>query len=319
MKFSIVGWCAASVSFMFACNDEVSLPPQDPMDYRMLYMPQAANGAVNKVFSISDEVQEVIYGAYFGGVGELEQDITVNFFVNTAVIDSFNTANATDYQPLPEYAYRLGATEAIIKQGEFGTNAQKIGFITKGDQAMDPFVNYILPVSIRSEQVKINEALRTTFFIVSTQPNLADYPPFNKTNWEILGISSEEANGEGPNNGRAIFAIDDNVESFWHSQWQGASPGPPHYLVIDMGEEKELHGIITKARLGGNAGKPNLVAIETSTDNLSWNEAGTISLADNSNEQKNFLTSFPNARYLKFIIQSSHNATYSHIAEIGAF
>ncbi|MBS1809999.1 MAG: discoidin domain-containing protein [Acidobacteria bacterium] len=52
----------------------------------------------------------------------------------------------------------------------------------------------------------------------------------NRTGWTIT-TDSEETQGE---NGRAINAIDGDVNTIWHTQWQAASPAHPHWLVIDM-------------------------------------------------------------------------------------
>ncbi|GAA4785693.1 DUF1735 domain-containing protein [Olivibacter ginsenosidimutans] len=302
-----------------SCSDKVDLPPQSEEDYIQLYMPQAVDGPISKNLVVSDEPQEAIYGAYYGGINYPSSDLKIQFSVDAAVIDSFNNANETNYELLPKESYTLSSTETMIKKGTLGTEPQKVSFITKGEHAMEVLKNYILPISLSSPDLKINPALKTTFFLIRVEPNLDDYTAYDKSNWKVIDFSSEEANGEGPDNGKALFAIDGNPESFWHSQWQGASPGPPHYLVIDMGEEKELHGIITKARLGDNDGKPQDVAMETSLDNITWEPAGELTLPDNDQEQKNFLSGFKQARYFKFIINSSYNASYVHLAELGAF
>jgi len=314
-------FCLSSMAFLciMSCSDKVDLPPQNETDYIQLYMPQAVDGPISKNLVVSDEPQKAIYGAYYGGINYPTNDLKVQFSIDASVIDSFNTVSGGNYELLPEESYILSNTETTIKGGTLGTEPQQVSFITKGEHAMEVFKNYILPISLSSPDLKVNPTLKTTFFLIRVEPNLADYMDYSKTNWKIIDFSSEEANGEGPNNGKAIFAIDGNPESFWHSQWQGASPGPPHYLVIDMGEEKELHGIITKARLGGNDGKPQDVAIETSLDGSTWEPAGQITLQNNDQEQKSFLSGFKQARYFKFIIHSSYNASYTHLAELGAF
>lgn len=49
-----------------------------------------------------------------------------------------------------------------------------------------------------------------------------NYNAISKTNWTILSVDSEEATGEGANNGHAIHAIDGVESTFWHTQWQNA-------------------------------------------------------------------------------------------------
>src|SRR3546814_20514323 len=84
------------------------------------------------------------------------------------------------------------------------------------------FKTYLLPLSIQSS-FKINEAIQTTYYLITAEPDIADYPDYDRSAWTIVDFSSEEANGEGPNNGRAVLVLDGDNQTFWHSQWQGAS------------------------------------------------------------------------------------------------
>ncbi|MBK7642555.1 MAG: beta-galactosidase [Planctomycetes bacterium] len=55
----------------------------------------------------------------------------------------------------------------------------------------------------------------------------------------VVYADCEETEGE---NGNASNAIDGDKATFWHTQWQGASPAYPHVLVIDLGAERTLTG-----------------------------------------------------------------------------
>ena len=136
---------------------------------------------------------------------------------------------------------------------------------------------------------------------------------------KIVDFSSEEASGEGPNNGKAIFLLDNNINSFWHSQWQNGSAGPPHHITVDMGEVKEMHGFMSTARQVDGNGKPNRVEISVSTDNVNWTLAGEYTLAFKKEPQKVFLRKFLAARYFKFTIKSAYGSTSAHMSELGAF
>jgi hypothetical protein len=39
-----------------------------------------------------------------------------------------------------------------------------------------------------------------------------------------------------------VNAIDGDPASIWHSQWDGASPGPPHSLIVDLGRGAQVRG-----------------------------------------------------------------------------
>lgn len=304
---------------LFSCKSEVELPDQPLENYIKVYMPLAVNNPVGKTLGVADTLQTIVFGACFGGQDYPTKDIALKFKVNPDVIDSFNTANGTSYELLPSSGYTLSATEATIPKGKLNTAPLYISVKTKGAGAINALQNYILPISIESSTINVNENLRTTFYVVKSQPDLEDYTDYDRALWSVAGFSSQEANGEGANNGRAIHSIDGDKTTFWHSQWQGGSPGPPHHIIYDMGEEKEVHGLSFLSRQSGDNGKPNLVTIETSTDNVTWTSGGNVELQNNNNLQRRFLSSFRQARYVKIIITSSFSASHSHLAELYAF
>ena len=304
----------------YGCKDKLELPNQ-PIDvYTQVYLPAAYNTVVTTL-KITDSVQTAIYGADFGGYKYPTADIPVTFKVNPAMVDSFNIVNKTNYTLLPEGSYSLETNSATIPKGQLSTQPLKISFKTKGDGAMDGFKTYILPVTLASASIKINQSLKTAYYQVLAQPDFKDYPDYDRAKWQIIAFSSQEANGEGANNGRAIFAIDGDINTYWHTQWQGASPGPPHYLVIDMGEVKAMHGVSFVGRQGDGGGKPNDVDVQISLDNVTWTDAGAFNLLNNKDLQKQFLplTFGKDARYFKIIINSAYNGGYTQVAELNAF
>lgn len=313
-------WYLVLALAITGCKDDYHLPDQPVDKYNLVYMPQAVNGAIIKTLQVTDSAQSLVFGANLGGVGFADHDITVNFSVDNNRIDSFNAAGNTHYAVLPDDSYILSATTAIIPKGSVNTGPLNVTFKTTGPGAMDALRDYILPISITGSKTPVNEALRTTFFVVKAQPDLKDYPVYDRSNWQIIDFSSQEASGEGPNNGRAVFVLDGDHSTFWHSQWQGASPGPPHYLTIDMGTITTLHGLSFLARQNDNDGKPNSVTVQVSTDNTTWTNAGSFTLQNNKEVQPQFLPDgFKQARYFKVIINSSYNASYTHLAELNAF
>ena len=302
-----------------ACKDKYDLPSQPLSNYTKIYMPEAVNSPVNYTLKITDSPQSIIYGANYGGQDYPSQDIPVTFSVNNALVDSFNTANNTSYAVVPDGAYILAKASSIIPRGQLTTGPLELTIRTNGVGSIEALKNYLLPVTLSTSSAKVNEKLRTTFYTIKAQPDLKDYPNFDRTNWTVIGFSSQEANGEGPSNGRAIFALDGNPSTYWHTQWQGGQPGPPHYVTIDMGETRTIHGLAFLDRQSDNSGKPNAVTVETSKDNITWEAAGSFNLQNTKDLQQQFLSGFKEARYFKVNILSSYNATYTHLAELNAF
>ncbi|WP_169818780.1 BT_3987 domain-containing protein [Niabella ginsenosidivorans] len=297
------------------CKQEINLPDQPLSDYIKVYMPQAANGPVTYNFSNARDTATIIYGADYGGQGYPSEDVSVSFAVNAALADSFNLANNTSYSLLPEKSYRLNTAAATIGKGRLSTEPLKITIITKGINAPDDLSKtYILPVTIKNASININEKLRTSFCIINIVPVL-----FNRKGWSVIDFSSQESYGEGANNGRAVFVLDSNINTFWHSQWQGAQPGPPHYIIIDIGASQSVSGAAFVARQGVNSGRPQDIQLFLSEDKQVWKTAFTGTLLNDGALQKVFFSTPVSGRYVKLQINSSYSSNLTHLAEFYLF
>lgn len=298
------------------CKDEINLPDQPLSDYISVYMPQAANGPVTYNFSTSDTLPAIIYGAGYGGLDYPEEDVRVTFNIGgDAIVDSFNTANNSNYALLPAKSYKFESElEGVVKRRELATTPFKLRIVTSGENAPDLSKTYLLPISIEGSSIKVNQKLRTQFCIINIIPAF-----FNRTDWAITALSSQESNGEGPNNGKATFALDGNINTFWHTQWQGAQPGPPHYLTIDMGITKRVSGAAFVARQGVSSGRPQDIQIFLSDDNSNWQLAYTGSLTNDGATQKVFFEQAMQGRYVKLLINTSFSSNMAHLAEFYLF
>ena len=311
-----------AVMLYISCSDKVTLPPQPLSGYEKIYMPQAVNNPVKKILPVSDTAQMIIYGANYGGQDYPAQDVPVDFAINPAMVDSFNLKNNTKYKMLPAGSYSFKQTSAIIQKGTLATQPLEYTVNTGGPNAIDVLTDYLLPVTLAAPKsnISVNEDLRTTYFLIRSQPNIADYPDYSRTGWTIAGFSSEEpAEAQWGNGGQAIHTLDDNTATFWHSQWQGASPGPPHYIIVNMGATKTLHGLWFIDRQSDNDGKPKDVTVQVSMDGINFTDAGSFSLENTRATQKQFLSGFKQAKYFKVIFTASYDASYCHLAELGAF
>ena len=59
--------------------------------------------------------------------------------------------------------------------------------------------------------------------------------PLARKGW-VASADSVEVSGGAQN------AIDGDPGSVWHTQWDGASPPPPHSLIVDLGHAQQVHG-----------------------------------------------------------------------------
>ena len=75
----------------------------------------------------------------------------------------------------------------------------------------------------------------TNLVIINTPPK--GY--ISTSDWEIIDFSSEEISSE---NSPVKYAVDNNSSTYWHTLYSSAQPGHPHYIVLDLGEERTLAG-----------------------------------------------------------------------------
>ena len=111
--------------------------------------------------------------------------------------------------------------------------------------------------------------------------------PYSKSNWTVTA-SSQELTGEGPPNGLATAILDDNPNTYWHSEWSAATASPPHVLTIDMAQVVAINGFKFTQRQNGARNIKNL-KVETSIDGNTWKEvSGSPFLLKQINEEQTF-------------------------------
>ncbi|UCS95442.1 DUF1735 domain-containing protein [Echinicola marina] len=296
-------------------NEELEISP-----FAQIYMPQAINKPSQHTLVMTDSVQPLVFGAAYGSPDILGMDMEIQFELAPEMVAEFNQENGTDYEMIPEGAYELSGDRASITSGEMQSQSLKV-WVNPG-KGFDFETQYLLPVTIKSVQSKlpINESLRTTYFLVDANPPV--YEAFDRSQWNIFDVSSEEVSGEGENNGHAKHALDGDIETFWHTQWQGASPGLPHIMTIDMGESKLLSGLSFIQRQNRDQGNVNEIFVEVSVDGVNWQEEEIFPgrLMDNNNINHVYLKNPKDVRYFRVTITSTYgNTNFTHLAEIYGF
>jgi hypothetical protein len=138
----------------------------------------------------------------------------------------------------------------------------------------------------------------------------------DKTNWEIVDFSTEEP-GEGAPNGLASAAIDNNLGTFWHTQWDGASPGYPHFFTVDMKDVVKINKIETFRRSGDNRGQTRF-EIHTSLDGVNYTSQGAFDYDPNSASQTYQFANLPMARYIKYKATAGSNF-FAFLAELDVY
>lgn len=147
-------------------------------------------------------------------------------------------------------------------------------------------------------------------------------PPFNRAGWVITGFSDQEPTGEGANQGRAIFAIDNNNSTFWHSEWNLAQPPYPHWITIDMGSSAVIRGIRYLARSGNTSGIPKDGKIEVSSDGVNWTAGGNFVVQNNNTVNQKIPLVQPTAagRYIRITFLNNYSGQpWLAVAELNVY
>lgn len=154
------------------CSKVIIYEPTDAEKaaYSRVYMPVAERGITT--VSLSNQVEEKVFtfNAYLGGPIDAQEDIVVTFAVDNSKIAEYNEANGTHYAALPEEAYELAVSEAVIKAGERSTPTLQVK-VTSGDH-LELFANYLMPISVTNANASLHEDHVTAYFLFPVS-----YPP----------------------------------------------------------------------------------------------------------------------------------------------
>ena len=157
----------------------------------------------------------------------------------------------------------IGATEAMEwKYSEMDS------WTSFEDEVPDLTGNKKVSVRTKATGVYLPSDELTFSFTEDNQPDTQKYITID--NLSIFEVSSEEL---GPNEG-AQNAINGNINTIWHSSWNGDDSD--RYIIIKLDEPKYLSALQYVPRQIGNNGRIKDGKILVSMDGNSWDEIATI-------------------------------------------
>jgi len=235
-----------------------------------VYMPQAGELA-RKVIATSQAADTTYYGASVNGFAPPEKDVVVVFSVDEAKVGSYNDQHGVEFELLPAAAYTL-AERATISKGSTTTEAL---LLIVDVSALAPFKQYLLPITVSSLDETYGRGVdnSTAYYLFDLIPNVEDYIRYDNSQWEVVDYSSHEPWEGGPD-GNVHSLLNENGDSYWISQF--GVPGP-HWVVVDMKEQTEVHGITYMNRKyypwhPEPQGFPKSITLELSDDGENWEQ-----------------------------------------------
>lgn len=292
---------------------------------RVDYVNAAGQPVVEK-FSIHADT------AYISGLDAQEYEFRITLFNHSEVASSAVSVSVVPLAPPYQLVASTIAAEALFGGAKFtwGNSsgksvAVKISYTKNGTEE---FV-IVSSSAVEESTVILGLPAEHVDFIVTAQDetgntsaersiSLTPYEEvrIDKTDWSITA-STEESVGEGPNNGWAKHAIDDDIGTFWHSVWLGANPGYPHWISVDMHESIVVSRIELMNRQNNFSGFTSF-EVEGSVDGEEWVSYGTFDFQQQNAVQSFSLAETPTVRHLR-ITMLEGISPYAFIAEFSVF
>lgn len=151
---------------------------------------------------------------------------------------------------------------------------------------------------------------------------LNNLPYLEKTTWQLVSFSSEEASGESNGNGKAALIIDGDDATYWHSRWTGGGSSLPHYFVIDIGDtaNEQVKGFKFVSS-GGTSRYPKNTEIQVSNSSTGpWTEVFWQGELPISPDLLEFDTPLTGYRYIRLYMKDGYSdPPHTRMNEIYAF
>ncbi|MGV8093052.1 MAG: DUF4998 domain-containing protein [Mangrovibacterium sp.] len=160
---------------------------------------------------------------------------------------------------------------------------------------------------------------KDTFYTPFAEQQVA--AKISKSGW-IATADSYEPTGQLPN-GFPDKAIDDNENTFWHTNHTTTKPGYPHWLAIDMNQPITVTRV-ELTRRAGNADYFTNFRLEGSTDGTTWATLGTYTCAAVNGPQSFAVDGLPRIQHIRiFALNGARTPAttyyYAHLAEFSVF
>ncbi|KAF4447875.1 putative galactose oxidase precursor [Fusarium austroafricanum] len=209
-------------------------------------------------------------------------------------------------QPFDVPKLNSGYIQAIPPKASTSNN--KASFKVKPKPSLDSKINKVRPIytSLHKRDKERILSLRAAAPFNSA--------PIDRSKWTVTCDSFNIGN-------ECVSAIDGDSNTFWHTQWEGKEPAPPHTITVDLKKSYNINGISMLPRQDGS---PNGCIAQhqvfLSKDNKNWGSPVAYGTwyADSTLKYANFDTQ--PARYVRLVALTEGNGNpWTSIAELNVF
>ena len=306
----LAGLLVAIALVSFSCSDD-----SEPLMVSVSF-PDAANNPIVKTIELEDTTFKFGISSDQAAEGIVEATIEVDL----ALVSSFNTANQTSYLSMVDDAYGLSANKLTISDG--ASKSDSLSLTIKPAGKLEREKSYLLPVIMKTINGNgiINDLYKVNYFVITVnKAKEVVLKDLTRSNWNIE-CSSEETKGEGDGQGKAIYLLDNNIYTFWHSQYLPAAPGFPHWLTVNMNKECSVRAFwIVNCQEGWATSMPKDLYFEVSSDKENWTRVAQVTATSTLEKQIFQLEESVTATYFKVTFENSISGeVHCYLGELGA-
>ncbi|GIG62496.1 hypothetical protein Lfu02_68680 [Longispora fulva] len=130
----------------------------------------------------------------------------------------------------------------------------------------------------------------------------------------VRSCDSQELSGE---NAPCTNVLDGNAGTFWHTQWSGANPTPPHEIQLDLGASYSVTNLYYLPRQSGTNGRIARYEVYVSTDGTTWGTAVATGTFPNVSTERTVTFTGKSGRYVRLRALSEVNGNpWTSVAEL---
>jgi len=175
--------------------------------------------------------------------------------------------------------------------------------------ALDTFYTEYQTIIVKEPPVKLNRSKWT-------------FPGYDDNSQDgQIGYSSQNTteNGGVSPNGRVIAMLDGLTSTYWHARYAAPLSSYPHWFIVDLGDLVEIEGVMLQRRQGNANSATGYYFYTCESDPVNqndpvngydWEYQGEYTFDRTINdEQVQWITPSPKARYVKMYFDTKHQAT----------